>query len=141
MPRYYTSEKTMIVTLELTKKQACLVMEALDMYARLNMGQFEMIKELPTIAERIVGEDYDFAVPELTEARNLLFGMTMGINGSYGINSDYVHDDARLACDIKEVIRHEFWKQNPNRSSDTVDSTITFRSHSEPEKIKVRITN
>ena len=59
--------------------------------------------------------------------RNLLTNdFSIGRNGSWGIHNENVHDDCRIAFDMVQVIRHESWKKNPNRSSVTVDSSIHF---------------
>lgn len=132
-----------MVTIEVTEQQAHLIREALDLYVRLNLGQFDKIKDIPTIHKHIWKNyryDYhDIGNEELLKARNVLFDMDYGLNGSYGINSEKVDDFARLAQDIIEVIRHEFWKNNPDRSEGTVDSSITLRSNLHPQKIKVLI--
>jgi hypothetical protein len=134
-----------MVTIEVTDKQAHLIREALDLYVRLNLGQFDKIKDIPTIHKHIWENHrdnyHDIGNDELLRARNILFDMDYGLNGSYGINSDKVDDFARLAQDIIEVIRYEFWKVNPKRSNVTVDSSITLRSKLQPNKIKVSITD
>lgn len=134
-----------MVTIEVTDKQAHLIREALDLYVRLNLGQFDIIKDIPTIHANIWdnhrSEYQDIGNDELLKARNILFDMNYGLNGSYGINSDKVSDYARLAQDIIEVMRHETWKNNPERMEGTIDSHITLRSSFEPHKIKVSITD
>ena len=47
-------------------------------------------------------------------------------HASWGIYNEDVHDTCRQAFDIVQVIRHERWKRNPNRSDITVDSHIHF---------------
>ena len=47
-------------------------------------------------------------------------------NAGPGIHHSLVHDSCRRAFDIIQVIRHEFWKENPDRSSITVDSSVHF---------------
>jgi hypothetical protein len=47
-------------------------------------------------------------------------------HGSYGIFNPEVDDSCRVAYDIIQVIRHEFWKRDPKRSSVTVDSSVTI---------------
>ena len=44
--------------------------------------------------------------------------------GSYGIYNPQVDESARVAWDILQVIRHEFWKQDETRSNMTVDSSV-----------------
>lgn len=63
----------------------------------------------------------------LVYPRNLLIDdMTMPEHGSWGIHNEDAHDTCRMAFDIIQVIRHERWKRNPERSSVTVDSSIHF---------------
>lgn len=134
-----------MVTIEVTERQAHLIRESLDLYVRLNLGQFDRIKELPTVQDKLAKnhreDSYDIGEFELLQARNVLFNMDFGFNGSHGINSEEVSDYARLAQDIIEVMRHEFWKNNPKRMEGTLDSSVTLRSEFEPHKIKVTINN
>ena len=63
----------------------------------------------------------------LIQPRNMLItDSTMNGNGSWGIHHPSVDDSCRVAYDIVQVIRHESWKRNPNRSYMTVDSHIHF---------------
>ena len=73
------------------------------------------------------------------EAKNLLLQEDMHKDGSYGIHNSNVHESCRTAFDIKQVIRHEFWKRNPNRSEMTVDSHIHFTSTVDSHKIKCNL--
>lgn len=74
----------------------------------------------------------------LVHPRNMLYNrFDLGINGSWGIHNPNVDDSCRQAFDLVQVIRHEFWKRNPNRSGVTVDSHIHFTStKGESNKIK-----
>jgi hypothetical protein len=56
----------------------------------------------------------------------LIQDMEMHQHASWGIYNEDVHDTCRIAFDIIQVIRHERWKRNPERSSATVDSHIHF---------------
>jgi hypothetical protein len=63
----------------------------------------------------------------LVQPRNMLYNNhDLGRNGSWGIHNPNVDDSCRQAFDIVQVIRHERWKKNPNRSNITVDSHIHF---------------
>lgn len=64
----------------------------------------------------------------LTQPRNMLLQDFSIDNphGSYGIYSEEVHDSCRIAFDILQVIRHEFWLNQESRSQHTVDSHIHF---------------
>jgi len=61
----------------------------------------------------------------LNQGRNKLLQIDLHKNGSYGIFNEQVDDSCRVAFDIIQVIRHEFWKRNPERSN-TVDSSTTI---------------
>jgi len=62
-------------------------------------------------------------------------------HGSWGIHNENVDDSCRIAFDIIQVIRHERWKQNENRSMATVDSHIHFthRKDNDSNKIKCHL--
>ena len=73
---------------------------------------------------------------QLNVARNLLYGEDMGRNGSWGIYNEKVDESCREAFSIIQVIRHEFWKESPNRSNVTVDSSVDSRIKN---KVKVEL--
>jgi len=61
----------------------------------------------------------------LHEARNILSNdFSVGINGNWGIHNPNVDETCREAYDLIQVIRHEFWKADEERSDITVDSNI-----------------
>lgn len=63
----------------------------------------------------------------LVQPRNMLIGqLDMPRNAGWGIHNPKADDTCRMAYDIVQVIRHERWKQDPKRSSVTVDSSICF---------------
>ena len=75
----------------------------------------------------------------LVYPRNMLYNNhEIGKNGSWGIHHPSVDDSCRMAFDIVQVIRHEKWKRNENRSDSTVDSHIyfTYRKDSSSQQIK-----
>lgn len=59
-------------------------------------------------------------------------------NGNYGIGSKEVDDSCREAYDLIQIIRHEFWKANPNRSNVTVDSSLHLMNKKNDE-VKVEL--
>jgi hypothetical protein len=76
----------------------------------------------------------------LVQPRNMLIqDQSMPRHGSWGIHNPSVHDSCRQAFDLVQVIRHEFWKANPERSSITVDSHIHFTSNKNTNNVKVEI--
>jgi len=50
-------------------------------------------------------------------------GESFSNGGNYGIYSNKVDESCREAYDMIQVIRHEFWKEDPNHSGITVDSS------------------
>lgn len=61
-----------------------------------------------------------------SELKNLISGdvIIRNKNASYGIGRKDEGQHNIDAYDMIQVIRHEFWKENPNRSSMTVDSSV-----------------
>lgn len=73
----------------------------------------------------------------LNQAKKMLCNdYTLGNNASWGIYNEQVDESCRVAYDILQHIRHHFWKNNPNRSSITVDSSV-HTSTEDGDKIKV----
>lgn len=80
----------------------------------------------------------------LLEPRNVLYqDSSIGLNGSWGIYNPSVDDSCRMAFDIVQVIRHERWKKNEERSAVTVDSHIHFshRKDKSSDKIKCQLNH
>jgi hypothetical protein len=75
----------------------------------------------------------------LVQPRNMLYNSNeLSRNGGWGIHNPNVDDSCRQAFDIVQVIRHEFWKRNPNRSDMTVDSHIHLTDRKN-ENVKVEL--
>lgn len=131
-----------MATLKISEEQLLLIQRALDFYSRIGIGQFNAIKDHPTFEKHLHNEfkdengktDYgkyhsvrDEIDTTLNVARNMLYNNnSTNKNGGWGIHHPNVDDSCRDAFDLIQVIRHEFWKRNPNRSSITVDSSITL---------------
>jgi hypothetical protein len=62
----------------------------------------------------------------------------MNSNGSWGIHHPSVDDSCRMAFDIVQVIRHEKWKNNPDRNTMTVDSHTHFTHRKDNSSNKIR---
>lgn len=85
-------------------------------------------------------EEYHHKKDEITYYLNYLKKLISNIdftNGNLGIYNDKVDESCREAYDILQVIRHEFWKINPNKSNMTVDSSCNL-SHPE-NKVDVKL--
>ena len=92
--------------LTLNEKQAAVVQHALEIYARLGIGQFRNALELLPL---------DGQIPEgwwasMDAIGSILSGHTKhGVNGwtsSLSIHSKDVSEDAQIAWDVHQVIRH-----------------------------------
>jgi hypothetical protein len=69
----------------------------------------------------------------LNQGRNMLLQEELPQHGSYGIYNEKVDESCRVAYDIVQVIRHEFWKKDPERSDMTVDSSVMLSSKNADE--------
>ena len=134
-----------MATLKVSEEQLRLIQHALNFYTRVGIGQFNVIKDHPTFERHLYNEskdengetDYghfhsvrDDVDSILHVARNVLYNdSSIDKNGSWGIHNPKVDDSCRDAYDLIQVIRHEFWKQNPDRSSITVDSSIVLTNN------------
>lgn len=74
-----------------------------------------------------------------SEIKELTSGESYGPNVNMGIHNPNVDESCRQAFDLLQVIRHEFWKNNVDRSNMTVDSHIHFTSRKNSNNIKVEI--
>lgn len=73
------------------------------------------------------------------EIKRAVSGQNYGTNSSMGIHHPSVDESCREAFDLIQIIRHEFWKANENRSSITVDSSIHRTSALSTASVKVEI--
>lgn len=142
-----------MTTLHLTEEQLRVVQQALDLYTRIGIGQFERIKDHPTFERHLYNQLMDedgkadyaryheirlMADTKLMEARNLLIQEDLHPQASWGIFNEKADESCRVAYDIVQVIRHEFWKSNPDRSELTVDAGVNLRTE-DGDKIKCEL--
>lgn len=76
----------------------------------------------------------------LDKGRNVLLQEDLPENASFGIYSSDVDESCRVAFDILQVIRHEFWKEDPDKSPHTVDSSVHL-STKDSDQIKCNLKN
>jgi len=86
-----------------------------------------------------VHEIKDTIRQKLSECKYLITGTEYGSYGSFGIYNTQVDESCREAYDIIQVIRHEFWKVDPKRSSATVDSHIHQSSSAKLPKAEIDV--
>ena len=73
------------------------------------------------------------------QPRNMLLNdPTLPKYASWGIYNEHVDDTCRMSFDMVQVIRHERWKRNPNRSDMTVDSHIHFSHRKDDSSTKIK---
>lgn len=119
--------------IELSDEQAAVLVEALDLYSRCLIGQFEEVGQVALLynvnmlnseVRQSNQQVYTVSKPDkkawdahhdFTDAIRKLKQEILGIhsNGSYGIHSEVVHDSARVAYDILQVVRnHLAWRRH-----------------------------
>jgi hypothetical protein len=105
--------------LTLNDHQAQVLIQALDLFSRIGIGQFEEVLQV-----------YDpNAKLALKERERIRAGLNIAkteaghpSNGSYGIHHPKVDDDFRVAYDLQQVIRHRLaWDRKPEG-----DITVPF---------------
>lgn len=109
-------------------------------------GEGEEIKKWTDLDKIDYSTDYskyhgaiDTAKKYLYSGRTVLYNdWSLSSNGHWGIYNPNVDESCRVAYDLEQKIRHEFWKINPKRSSITVDSSV-HTSTKNADKIKVDV--
>ena len=116
----------MKIILEMNQKQAIVLMDALETFSRIKMGQFDVIQTAFVLRDfdRQIASSYAKALrrtimPELSD------------NAYYGIFSKEAGTGAE-AWDVYQVIRHAIaWKRNP-RGGMTIDYDKPMAASKEP---------
>lgn len=105
------------VTIELTKEQAGTVMQALEQYSRISMGQFETIVDhfhMDTYDKTLNRPEFDrdMARAYLNQARSVIF--TDLDRGAY-IGISHTSEGSKISWDIYQQLRHDLAVHtNPN---------------------------
>jgi hypothetical protein len=105
--------------LTVSEQQAAIIANALDLFSRIGLGQFEEIM-------RVYDRNHVVPLEAREQARNFLKAAKIEVghtsNGSFGIHSPKVSDDFRAAYDLLQVIRHRLaWDRNPEGNRPQVD--------------------
>jgi len=105
-------------TIEFTEDQLDVVAKGLEFYSRFLAGQWRIPTEMQS-SEYVLQDKYD----GFWEKRNFIEDqfkilksnfMGLQINESYGIGSDNLHENAKVAYDIYRPIIEEFNKDSDN---------------------------
>lgn len=104
------TDMTRTYKLTITPNQAQTIIDALDLYSRVGMGQME---EVAHVARRTFGDKaWDFMRYLLREVHAILMG---DYHTYYGILSHEVDERFRVAWDIQQVMRHRLvWDVCPD---------------------------
>lgn len=128
--------------LVINDEQAYVIVEALDLFSRILIGQAEevgsvmnkySVNMLDSELVGSVGNQYTQHKPDkhaydahhdFSDAISSLKHSLLGIhsNGSYGIHCEVVHDNARVAYDVQQVLRN--WLAWKHYKGDSVVGTI-----------------
>lgn len=132
--------------IELSDEQAAVLVEALDLYSRCLIGQLEEVGQVALLynvnmldsevrnstysdnpatyiahkPDKKAWESHHDFSDAIRKLKYSLLGIHR--NGSYGIHSECVHDNARVAYDVLQVVRNYLaWK---NYKGDCVMGTL-----------------
>lgn len=96
--------------LEIDKEHAKVIIEALDVFSRIHMGQLEVVAE-----QHVHSFDNAEDFIELRKTINLLKSdLGLHPNAHWGIRSPRVIESAKVAFDIQQIIRHRLaWDRCP----------------------------
>src|SRR5690606_8199198 len=105
------------ITIKTTEKELQLIQKALELYTRVGLLQFEYLDVCTSlntlIWNKVIATEFEDKALELRS----LFKESPGI-----FNKKVVCDDVRIACNLYQDIRHEFWRAKGEESVYTVAS-------------------
>jgi len=116
-------------TLTLNEEHRKVLQDALDMYSRVLMGQWEIVAEKLQETQQLEAKKAHLLRDNLDAAKQQLLGF--GNGASHGIHNPNVKDEARVAYDLVQVLRHEAWKRQEHPSRMSVDSYEPHQSSRE----------
>jgi hypothetical protein len=101
--------------LAMTERQAQVIINALELYSRIGMGQLQEITYV--LRMNSVPGSIDFnALDKIADLTRKASSYWMkGSGGYHGISSDKINDSFRVAWDLQQVIRYRLaWDRNPD---------------------------
>ncbi len=115
--------------LKFNQEQAQIIIRALDLYARIGIGQFESILDVYDRPCNLDLKERDGIREGLRHAK-LCAGHPE--NGSFGIHNSKVRDEFRAAFDIQQVIRHRVAHDRSPEGGNQIDFDTPYRISSQP---------
>jgi len=135
-------EKIKNIQLTMTERQASTIMDALDIYSRLGLGQIDKLEHTLRFkfGKHKVEYDADKIEKLLKEVKDTLFPeLRSNYYCSHGIFSPETPEDSKISWDLIQVLRYPIaWHKNPNGGS-TVDFGVPHKSSLIEELANVRI--
>jgi hypothetical protein len=126
--------KKEVYRLTLTKKQAYVIQSALESYYRMAIGQFKTSIEEVWMSKIFGTENFDSRRLEdiCFDLLRLFLGEDVTRGTSYSISSTEVPDNARIAVDIHQVLRHRLSYDRHPQGGITVNFNEPFAYSGEP---------
>jgi len=116
--------------LTFNEEQARLIVQAMDAYSRLSIGQFDAAIG-STWMHKILEVDRKEVEYHCNQLKKIFTGMDHP-GASYGIYSKEILDRARIAWDIQQVVRNRLaWDKNPEGGF-TVNFDSPMKSSEQP---------
>lgn len=108
-------KKEFRVKVDMSVGQANVVLAALDLYSRLHMGQVDNVEMFyRLLGIKLNKTNQCRTVSQLCDDIKANVFPELSRDGFYGITSDKIHDDARVAWDLIQAMRRPIaWKQHP----------------------------
>jgi hypothetical protein len=106
--------------LEINEEHAKVIIEALDVFSRIHMGQLDIVAEQLNFSDFFNKTNvYDTGFKLKIDELKTMIGLCG--NSHLGIRNKMVHEYAKIAFDIQQVIRHRLaWTKHPQGGT-TVD--------------------
>ena len=135
-------------SIELTEKQLRVIADALEFYSRFLAGQWEIpdameFKEYK-LQDKYIGfwEKRNFVEEQFKILKSNFTGLP--IHASYGIGSDKLHEDAKIAYDIYRPILEQFAKERKEENSDNTHYSVYDSpglTYSKEGRININVNN
>lgn len=128
----------MKIQIEVSEKQAQIILEALDLYSRLGMGQMEEVDNLRSLLSRANIDDRRER-RELLEKLKKLYFPELSRNEYYGIFGDKTPEESKIAYDLIQVLRNKIAYHKHPEGGMTVDFGTPLKSSKTEELCECNI--
>lgn len=114
--------------LKVSEEQLKIIMDSLDLYSRLNMGQFnELTKKVHLTGENEFTRFSDSSLANKINELKTKFFAELTPNGYYGIAHEKVRRSAKIACDLFMAMRH-FKSYEEYHSRENLHTSVIFNT-------------